>query len=297
MRISGSDIHLLAVFDSVVRNNGFSAAQAELGLSQPTISNHITTLEERIGVKLCQRGRRGFMLTEKGQMVHQVAKSLLETLEEQSDHLTALKGSLIGELKVAIVDCVATDENLKLPEAIQEFSKIAPAVKLRLFVDQPQNILSGIAGGAFHMGVGSFDNRINGLRYENLYSESHSLYCAKAHPLYSTPDSKIKPYRFYEYPWAHRGYWSRQRKKNVKMNDNDRVVLDIEAQFILVLSGSYLGLLPDHAAKQYVDAGRLRSLPKTAEDFSCEMQMVCKTGAQPKIIEKFRQTLQAQYDT
>jgi len=74
MQISGSDIHLLCIFDSVVRNSGFSAAQVELGLSQPTISNHITALEERIGVRLCQRGRRGFLLTEKGLMVHEVAK-------------------------------------------------------------------------------------------------------------------------------------------------------------------------------------------------------------------------------
>lgn len=295
MQISGSDIHLLSVFDSVVRNNGFSAAQAELGLSQPTISNHITALEERLGVKLCQRGRRGFLLTEKGQMVHDVAKRLLETLSDQSDQLTALKGSLVGELKVAVVDCIASDENLKLPDAIRIFTGTAPSVRLRLFVELPQSILSGIAGGAFHLGFGSFDNRIQGLRYEVLYSESHSLYCAKDHPLFAVPASKLKHDVFYSYPWAHRGYWSRQRKKSIKMHDLDRVVHNIEAQILLVLSGSYLGLLPDHAATPYVAAGRLRRLPETEDDFACEMQLVSKSGPQPKIIEKFRDVLKAKY--
>ncbi|WP_377150710.1 LysR family transcriptional regulator [Roseovarius aestuarii] len=295
MRISGSDIHLLSVFDSVVRNNGFSAAQAELGLSQPTISNHITALEERIGVKLCQRGRRGFLLTEKGQMVHEVAKQLMDTLSEQSDHLTALKGSLVGELKLATVDCIASDENLKLPDAIRIFSNTASAARLRLFVEPPQSILSGIAGGAFHLGFGSFDNRIQGLRYETLYTESHSLYCAKDHPLFGLPSSKLKQDMCYAYPWAHRGYWSRQRKKSIKMHDLDRVVLNIEAQILLVLSGSYLGLLPDHAAQQYVAAERLRRLPETEDDFACEMQLVSKSGPQPKIIDKFREILKAEY--
>ena len=59
---------------------------------------------ERIGVKLCQHGRRGFLMTENGQMVHQSAKELL-------------KGFLSGALKVVVVDCVASDQNLKLPQA------------------------------------------------------------------------------------------------------------------------------------------------------------------------------------
>jgi len=92
---------------------------------------------------------------------------------------------------------------------------------------------------------------------------------------------------FYCHPWAHREYWSRQRKKSFKMNDMDRMVLNIEAQILLVLSGSYLGLLPDHAAQQYVAAERLRRLPEVNDDFICEMQLVSKSGPQPTIIEKF----------
>ncbi|TJV74694.1 MAG: LysR family transcriptional regulator, partial [Mesorhizobium sp.] len=45
MKISGSDLHLFRVFESVVRNGGISAAQMELSLSQPTVSNHLTALE------------------------------------------------------------------------------------------------------------------------------------------------------------------------------------------------------------------------------------------------------------
>jgi len=104
MQITGSDIHLLSVFDAVVRSGGFSAAQVELGLSQPTISNHITALEQRLGVTLCQRGRRGFLVTEKGLMVHEIAKTLLDTLGTHSGHLAALKGNLVGRLKIAVLD-------------------------------------------------------------------------------------------------------------------------------------------------------------------------------------------------
>ncbi len=66
MKFTGSDIRLLRVFEAVVKNGGFTAAQGELNISQSTISNHITALEQRLGVTLHQRGRGGFWLTDKG---------------------------------------------------------------------------------------------------------------------------------------------------------------------------------------------------------------------------------------
>ena len=66
MRISRSDLTALRVFDAVARNRGFAQAQVETGLSLSSISNHVAALEERLGVRLCDRGRSGFKLTLKG---------------------------------------------------------------------------------------------------------------------------------------------------------------------------------------------------------------------------------------
>ena len=195
-----------------------------MALSQPKISNHITALEERLGVKLCQRGRRGFLLTDKGQIVHDVAKSLMATLDEQSGHLTALKGSLIRRLSIAVVDCSATDDNLKLSQAISSMAQMAPSVRISVEVKQPQDILSGIAGGAYEVGVGSFDNKINGLKYEDLYDEKHSLYCGASRPATELSKADQTLDRLLEYPWVHRCYWNRQRLKQIRPNELDRVV-------------------------------------------------------------------------
>lgn len=295
MQISGSDIHLLTVFDCVVRNGGFSAAQAELGLSQPTISNHIAALEERLGAKLCQRGRRGFLLTDKGLIVHEIAQSLINTLDDQSRQLSALKGSLIGRLNIAAVDCSASDPNLKLPEAIRKMAEQAPAVRICMEIQQPQDILNGIADGSFHVGIGSFDNKIAGLRYEDLYDEWHELYCGTDHPIANLPPESLSMQDLFEYPWVHRGYWNRQRQKRIRPNDLDRVVYHIEAQFFLILSGQYLGLLPDHAAEPFVKSGRLKKLPQAEEDYSCVMQVVTRSGPQPKTIELFRSLMKSLY--
>jgi DNA-binding transcriptional LysR family regulator len=67
------DLRLLKVFMTVVDSGGYTAAQAELNVGTSTISNHMTELEQRLGARLCQRGRIGFQLTDKGEFVYQAA--------------------------------------------------------------------------------------------------------------------------------------------------------------------------------------------------------------------------------
>ena len=71
--LSEGDIRLLKVFAKVVEAGGFSAAQIDLNISQSTISTHMTSLEQRLGVRLCERGRSGFHLTERGKLIYQEA--------------------------------------------------------------------------------------------------------------------------------------------------------------------------------------------------------------------------------
>jgi DNA-binding transcriptional LysR family regulator len=74
--LSESDLRLLRVFAKVVEAGGYSAAQIELNVSQSTISTHMTELEHRLGVRLCQRGRSGFSVTEKGRLIYQASLRL-----------------------------------------------------------------------------------------------------------------------------------------------------------------------------------------------------------------------------
>ena len=71
--LHGVDLRLLRIFQAVVRFNGFSAAQEPLGITQATISAHMKQLEGRLGLRLCERGRSGFYLTDYGKNAHRKA--------------------------------------------------------------------------------------------------------------------------------------------------------------------------------------------------------------------------------
>ena len=62
------DIKLVRIFVSIVKNECFANAQQELNLSTSAISTYMTQLEHMVGFKLCERGRGGFSLTQKGEM-------------------------------------------------------------------------------------------------------------------------------------------------------------------------------------------------------------------------------------
>ncbi|MTH60472.1 LysR family transcriptional regulator [Paracoccus litorisediminis] len=291
MKISGSDLHLFRVFDSVVRNNGLSAAQVELSLSQPTISNHLTALEQRLGVKLCERGRRGFALTDKGRVVHEIGLEVLAGLEMQSRRLSQLRGALTGIVRIGIVDCVASDPNCHLSEVLARIARDAPMIEVELGIMRPGDISAALAKNELDIGIGGFDSRLGVLSYASLYQEQHLLYCAQGNPLFSVPDATIDRDLCYAQPWVHRGYWGGRRQLSFQRIDADRIVYDIEAQLMMILSGAYVGLLPVHLAESMPYAARLRRLPVENDDYLAAIELATRGGRLAKSVSYVRDLL------
>ena len=81
-QLADQDLRLLRVFKGVVEAGGFSAAEMQLNLANSTISNYISDLEKRLGMRLCERGRGGFSLTQQGQTVYEATLELLNALDQ-----------------------------------------------------------------------------------------------------------------------------------------------------------------------------------------------------------------------
>lgn len=61
-------LRALEAFEASARTLSFTEAAAELNLTPGAVSHAIAGLEERVGARLFQRGRRGVVLTEAGQL-------------------------------------------------------------------------------------------------------------------------------------------------------------------------------------------------------------------------------------
>jgi len=278
LNLEGSDIRLLKVFDAVVRHGGLAAAQSELNISLSTISNHVTALEERLGLQLCHRGRGGFRLTEKGAMALSAIQRLLHGLDDFAADMGALRGALVGELKIGLLDSVVTDKNSKIHEAIRRFRQRPNAVTFCLFQEQPQILQEKILGGIFHLGIGSTPHKISGLEYEFLYHEHHSLYCGRGHPLYSLAGAEIDPGEVKLQPISSRGYWREGQLRQLGFERVEAVVYHIEPQLSLIMSGGYLGFLPDHYARFWEERGDIRRITTEIGKYVCDFDIITRRG-------------------
>ncbi|WP_417676914.1 LysR family transcriptional regulator [Roseibium sp.] len=277
MRFSGSDLRLLQVFEAVARHGAFSAAEAELNISASTISNHMTALEERLGVKLCQRGRTGFRLTEKGQIVLDSARRLFKAIGDFDAEIGALRGTLTGELRIGLVDSMVTDPNSRISQAIAAFGKREGSVSLTLMQDRPQDLQQKVYDGDYHCGIGSFPHLVSGLEAIPLYDEQHYLYAASNHPLFES-DAPITTEQLRAHPFIRRGYWRAADEKRLLLGPVEATVHQIEPQLMLVLSGHYLGFLPEHLAQRWVEAGELVAVLPEDISYTCTFSLVLRKG-------------------
>ena len=74
---TGIDIKELKCFASVVENKSFSRAAVQLNLTQPTVSNHISKLERKLGVCLIVRTSKESYASDAGKVYYRYIKDIL----------------------------------------------------------------------------------------------------------------------------------------------------------------------------------------------------------------------------
>ena len=256
--LSEGDIRLLKVFAKVVDAGGFSAAQIDLNISQSTISTHMTSLEQRLGVRLCERGRSGFRLTERGQLIYQASQRLFMALDEFRTDAGAARNCLTGNLVVGIVDSLITNPVCGLHRAISAFNDMAPEVQITIRVTSPSEIERVVLEGSCDLGLGTCGEHSPYLEYENIFEERQVLYCGQGHALFArhldVATTELKDYQF-----VRRAYASPDQLPGIKLGST--AVADLmEGVAAFILSGRYLGFLPAHLGQHWVAQDMMRPL-------------------------------------
>ena len=83
------DLLALADFDAVALHGGFGAASRATGRPKATLSRRVRELEDKLGVRLIERGARPFRLTEEGATLHAEAHAMLGRIEDVAEGLVA----------------------------------------------------------------------------------------------------------------------------------------------------------------------------------------------------------------
>lgn len=93
----------LRSFHAVAQQLSFTAAARELGVSQPTITTQVKSLEREFGVELFVRHGRRIELTETGGGLLDITRRLFADEKEAADYLNETRGLRTGHLRVGAV--------------------------------------------------------------------------------------------------------------------------------------------------------------------------------------------------
>lgn len=260
MHVAQSDLRSLAVFRAVVEHGSFLGAQVALGLSQSSVSFHMKALEERLGFRLCRRGRAGFELTDRGAAVYEKSKALYLALNAFEGGVGLLRHTITGTLRLGLVDNTITDEELPIPSVIASINRKAPDVAIRIVIDTPEALVAELGNGGIDVALLPEVQPYPGIRISPFRDERHSLYCAVGHSLWTLPPEEMSPAQIEAHAFVVRPYANRRELRHFPGAEVKATASNMEAQAMFILSGRFIGYLPDHYAAAWVRRGRLRPL-------------------------------------
>ncbi|MFT4519127.1 MAG: DNA-binding transcriptional LysR family regulator [Halioglobus sp.] len=280
--VTDNDLRLLRVFQVVAACGGFAAAELELNINRSTISRHIKDLEVRLGATLCRRGRGGFALTVEGEQVHASAQKLMTATEDFKHEVDALKQQLTGTLAIAIFDKTASNPRCYISAAFSVFDELAPEVKPEIHVEPINAIEQGVIEGRFHLGIIPTHRPSSSLEYYPLFTEQMYLYCAAGHPMFDAQKKTLTPDRVSKSRYVGIGYHS-PNMEVTRQHGQQRhaTAFDQEAVAHLVLSGKYLGYLPEHYAQGFVSRGVMRALRPDVFQYVCDFSAIARRSPTP----------------
>lgn len=290
--VSDADIRLLRIFCVVVASGGLSAATTELQADLSTVSRHVKDLEDKVGARLCNRGRSGFSLTAHGTLVHTAALELFRALKSFQTNITTLHDNPVGEIKLGVMDALLSDPQFPLPAALHAYRRRAARVQVHLTVSKPNDIERLVLSGELDAGIVAARARSPGLKYHPLYQEKSSLYCAQPHPFYQRNDADIdlndaRSLALVEDPYTEslplRGFAGVLRK--AASADS------IEAVALLVISGDYVGFLPDHYAATLSTTRMLRRIRPDIFSYEQGIDLVWRNGPVNPFVRELFATL------
>jgi len=293
-RITDVDIRLIRVFCGVVKCGGMAAAELELNIGRSTISRHVKDLEQRLDVTLCHRGRGGFSLTSEGRHAYRAAQQLLVALDQFQGDLFELRGRLTGQLSLALFDKTVTNPGARIHKAIAHFHDAAPDVDIDIHVEPVNDIERHVMEGSYLLGIIPTHRNSSSMMYLPLFDEQMYLYCGSDHPLFACSPRPRKADVLAQ-KYAGMGFHSPNMEVGSRLGWQRRATAyDQEAVATLILSGRYVGFLPDHYAAYFVQQGQMRRLGGASFQYRCEFAAVYRRAPKPsRLLSAFLHSLRA----
>ncbi|MQY51741.1 LysR family transcriptional regulator [Rhodocyclus tenuis] len=142
--VSGDRIELMQTFVRIVEAGSLSAAAAQLGTTQPTVSRRLQTLERSLGVRLLNRSTHAMRLTDDGERCFERARELLANWAAFESDVRGVSDEPEGVLRVVAPHAFGQE---RLVRPLAEYLRRYPRMSVEWLLHDDSAIEDFIAAG------------------------------------------------------------------------------------------------------------------------------------------------------
>lgn len=186
------DWNLLRTFIAIVQEGGITAAANRLLLKQPTVSNALKRLEDRLGKRLIDRGPGHFRVTDAGETLYREAVEIHGTIARLTVAVRDIEDAIRGHIAFALASHVLFPP---LDQTMREFSRRHPQVTYDLNVVTSAEVIAAVAEKRASFGICLVHERHPRLHYTHLYREHFGFFCGPDHPLFGREGLRLRDIR------------------------------------------------------------------------------------------------------
>lgn len=169
------DIRQLRYFIAIAEEGSLSAAAQRLNVAQPSLSQHVLSLERDLGVTLLERSPRGVTLTQSGEILLSHAREVCRALERAIDAVRQSGAEPQGEVSFGLPSSVSMVLSVPLAETVR---LELPKVRLRAIEAMSGFIQTWLEDQSIDLGILYDIGSVRHLTYRQLMTEELRFFSA-----------------------------------------------------------------------------------------------------------------------
>lgn len=260
------DIRQLRYFIAIAEEGSLSAAAQRVNVAQPSLSQHVLSLERNLDVKLLERSPRGVTLTQSGEVLLSHAREIVAAMENAVAAVRQSGAEPVGDVSFGLPSSVSMVLSVPLAETVR---LELPKVRLRAIEAMSGFIQTWLEDQSIDLGILYDVTAVRHLLHHKLMTEDLYFFSAiDAWPFDSAPGTPVKLADIARFelvlPSAHHGLRIMidrfARAQGVLLNVATE--MDALGQIKTMVSrGSGYTILAPAAAFDFVDRGELIMAP------------------------------------
>ena len=166
----GIGIKDMRAFFAIVEEGNISHAAQRLDVAQPALSRQMKRLEEKLNVKLFERGSRRIRLTDAGRVLYGRVENILGMVDGTVREITEIGTGAKGSIRIGTI---TTSGAKILPDLISEFHKVYPNITFEIWEAEGARILELLDSHLIEIAITR--TQVDNLAYELLVLPNEPL--------------------------------------------------------------------------------------------------------------------------